>query len=95
MDGNGVVMLGTVVSCESKLGPACLFLAFAIDLLVVSIPYRAYSPGEIKVLTSADSANFELGIGWRQSVRSEVAHDETLVFPTPRNVKAVIVVMRT
>ena len=46
------------------------------------------------MLTSADGANFEEVIGWRQSERSEVAYEQTLLFPTPRNVKAVIVVLR-
>ena len=55
----------------------------------------AYSPGEIKILTSSDGANFEEAKCWQPSTRAEVAYVETFMFDTPLNVKAVTISMRS
>ena len=55
----------------------------------------AYAPGEVKVLTSSDGANFEEAKCWQSSTRTEVAFEESLMFDTPRNVKAVAITMRS
>ena len=54
----------------------------------------AYAPGEVKILTSSDGANFEEAKCWQSSTRTEVAFDESFMFDTPRHVKAVSIVMR-
>jgi hypothetical protein len=61
----------------------------------VALDCRAYSPGEAKVLVSADGANFEEAVCWRQTTRADVAFEETVMFSAPYNVKAVTVVMRS
>lgn len=55
---------------------------------------RAYGPGEVKVLTSADGGNFEEVVPWRRSTKGDAAYVETLMFAEPRNVMAVSVSMR-
>ena len=55
----------------------------------------AYSPGEVKILTSSDGANFEEAKCWQSSTRAEVAYVETFMFDTPLNVKAVTISMRS
>jgi len=55
----------------------------------------AYSPGEVKVLTSSDGANFEEAKCWHPSTRSEAAFKEVFMFDAPRHVKAVTIAMRT
>ena len=55
---------------------------------------RAYGPGEVKVLTSADGGNFEEVVPWRRSTRGDAAYVETFMFAEPRNVMAVSVLMR-
>ena len=55
---------------------------------------RAYGPGEVKVLASADGGNFEEVVPWRRSTKGDAAYVETLMFDEPRNVMAVSVLMR-
>lgn len=55
----------------------------------------AYAPGEVKILTSSDGSNFEEAKCWQSSTRSEVAFEESFMFDTPRNVKAVAITMRS
>ena len=55
----------------------------------------AYAPGQVKVLTSSDGANFEEARCWQSSTRGEVAYEESFMFDAPRSVKAVTVVMRS
>jgi len=55
----------------------------------------AYSPGEVKVLTSSDGSNFEEAKCWQPSTRSEAAFEQTFMFDAPRNVKAVTMAMRS
>ena len=55
----------------------------------------AYAPGEVKILTSSDGANFDEVQFWQSSARAEVAFEETLMFPTPQSVKAVTIAMRS
>ena len=54
----------------------------------------AYSPGEVKILTSSDGANFEEAQCWQPSSRAEVAYVESFMFDAPLNVKAVAISMR-
>jgi len=54
----------------------------------------AYAPGQVKVLTSGDGANFEEAKCWQSSSRTEAAYEESFMFETARNVKAVTIVMR-
>ena len=54
----------------------------------------SYAPAEVKVLTSADSGNFEEASGWRWTARTEPSFEETIMFATPVSVKAVKVLMR-
>ena len=54
----------------------------------------AYSPGEVKILTSSDGANFEEAQCWQPSARAEVAYVESFMFDAPLNVKAVTISMR-
>jgi hypothetical protein len=55
----------------------------------------AYAPGEVKILTSSDGANFEEAKCWQSSTRTEVAFEESFMFDAPRNVKAVAITMRS
>ena len=55
----------------------------------------AYSPGEVKVLTSSDGSNFEEAKCWQSSTRAEVAYAETIMFDAPLNVKAITISMRS
>merc|ERR1711970_1249355 len=55
----------------------------------------AYAPGEVKILTSSDGANFEEAKCWQSSTRGEVAFEESFMFDAPRSVKAVSVTMRS
>jgi len=55
----------------------------------------AYAPGQVKVLTSSDGANFEEARCWQSSTRSEVAYEESFMFDAPKTVKAVTIVMRS
>ena len=59
-----------------------------------TLPCRAYGPGEVKVLASADGGNFEEVVPWRRSTQGNAAYVETLMFAEPRNVLVVSVVMR-
>jgi len=54
----------------------------------------AYSPDEVKILTSPDGLNFEEATCWQPSTRDDVAYQQTITFDAPRNVKAVSVAMR-
>ena len=54
----------------------------------------AYSPGEFKILLSADGANFAEAACWRAAARSDVAYAEYVMFEAPVAVAAVTVVMR-
>ena len=56
---------------------------------------RAYGPGELKILTSADGGNFEEALGWRSPAREEMAYTQIVMFETPRSVKALSLVMRS
>lgn len=53
----------------------------------------AYAPGQIKVLISADGANFEEASGWKSSARSETSYEENVMFASAQSVKAVTIVM--
>jgi len=55
----------------------------------------AYAPGEVKVLTSGDGANFGEAKCWQSSTRSEAAFTETFMFDAARNVKALTLAMRS
>ena len=55
----------------------------------------AYAPGEVKVLTSSDGANYEEAKCWQSSTRAEVAFEESIRFDESRNVKAVTITMRS
>ena len=55
----------------------------------------AYSPGEVKVLTSSDGSNFEEAKCWQPAARSEVAYAESIMFDTPLPVKAITISMRS
>jgi len=54
----------------------------------------AYAPGEVKILTSSDGANFEEAKCWQSSTRPEAAYEESFMFDAPRNIKAVSIVMQ-
>jgi len=54
----------------------------------------AYAPGEVKILTSSDGANFEEAKCWQTSTRPEAAYEESFMFDAPRNVKAVTIAMQ-
>ena len=54
----------------------------------------AYAPGELKVLVSADGANFDEQQGWEQLTRGEMAYAHTVMFSAPVVVRAVALVMR-
>ena len=62
------------------------------ELLGIKLRW-SYAPAEVKVLTSADSGNFEEASGWRRTARTERSFEETM-FATPVSVKAVKVLMR-
>ena len=55
----------------------------------------AYSPGEVKILTSSDGSNFEEAKCWQPAARSEVAYAESIMFDTPLPVKAITISMRS
>lgn len=55
----------------------------------------AYGPGEVKILTSSDGANFEEAMCWQPSSRAEVAFEQSVMFATPLNVKAVTIAVRS
>ena len=55
----------------------------------------AYSPGEVKILTSSDGSNFEEAKCWQSATRSEVAYAETIMFDSPLPVKAITISMRS
>ena len=57
--------------------------------------FRAYGPGEFKVLTSTDGGNVQEAAGWRSAKRKEVSYKETVMFDSARNVKALTVAMRS
>ena len=54
----------------------------------------AYAPGEVKILTSSDGANFEEAKCWQSSTRPEAAYEESFMFDSPRNIKAVSIAMQ-
>lgn len=54
----------------------------------------AYSPGEVKILTSPDGANFEEARCWTASARDGVAYEESVMFDSARNVRAVTIAVR-
>lgn len=54
----------------------------------------AYSPGEFKILVSADGANFVEAACWRSAARSDVAYAEYVMFESPTALQAMTVVMR-
>jgi len=54
----------------------------------------AYAPGEVKILTSSDGANFEEAKCWQSSTRPEAAYEESFMFDAPRNIKAVTIAMQ-
>ena len=49
----------------------------------------------MKVLTSADGGNFEEATLWLSAAREEVAYGQSIMFDTPRAVRAVTVLMRS
>jgi len=55
----------------------------------------AYGPGEFKVLSSIDGGNFEEAARWRPASRSDASYEETIMFDGARDLKALIVVMRS
>jgi len=55
----------------------------------------AYGPGDFRILTSADGANFVEAVGWRAAARPEVSYVETVMFDLPQNVEKLAVVMRS
>ena len=55
----------------------------------------AYSPGEVKILTSSDGSNFEEAKCWQPAARSEVAYAESIMFDTPLPVEAITISMRS
>ena len=55
----------------------------------------AYAPGDVKILTSSDGANFEEAKCWQTNTRTEVAFEESFMFAAPRTVKAVTIAMRS
>jgi len=55
----------------------------------------AYGPGEFKILTSGDGGNFEEAACWQTPARPEVSYEETVLFDSPVDVKALTVVMRS
>ena len=54
----------------------------------------AYAPGEVKIMTSSDGANFEEAKCWQPTGRGEAAFEESFMFDAPRAVKAVAIAMR-
>ena len=66
----------------------------ALRVMAAWVACRAYGPGEVKVLASADGGNFEEVVPWRRSTKGDAAYVETLMFEEPRNVMAVSVLMR-
>ena len=54
----------------------------------------AYAPGEVKIMTSSDGANFEEAKCWQPTGRGEAAFEESFMFDAPRSVKAVAIAMR-
>ena len=54
----------------------------------------AYAPGEAKILTSSDGANFEEAKCWQASTRPEASYEESFMFDAPRNIKAVTIAMK-
>lgn len=71
--------------------PALLFLRPSLH---VCFPFRAYGPGEFKVLVSNDGGNFEEAACWRSTTRSEVSYSESVMFDTALTVKSLTVVMK-
>lgn len=68
-------------------------MAFIYILVVFGV--RAYGPGEFKILTSEDGGNFEEAACWKAAARPEVSYEETVLFDSPTDVKALTVVMRS
>lgn len=54
----------------------------------------AYSPGEFKIVSSGDGANFELLADWRRPSSADVAFTENVMFGAPVGVKTFTLVMR-
>lgn len=54
----------------------------------------AYSPGEFKILTSPDGANFEETKCWAPKTSDQVSYEQDIMFDGLRNVKAVQIQMR-
>jgi len=77
--GNGVTWTGLLNSRRTALG-------LKVDW--------AYAPGEVKIMTSSDGANFEEAKCWQPTGRGEAAFEESFMFDAPRSVKAVAVAMR-
>ena len=55
---------------------------------------RAYGPGEFKILSSSDGGNFEEASSWRSASRSDISYVDTVMFDSPRAIKAVTIVMK-
>lgn len=55
----------------------------------------AYAPGELKVLISADGANFHEQRGWHRPSRDEMKYEQWLMFDAPVVVRAVALLMRS
>ena len=66
----------------------------APHVMATCLACRAYGPGEVKILASADGGNFEEVVPWRRSTKGDAAYVETFMFAEPRNVMAVSVLMR-
>lgn len=66
----------------------------APHVMAACVACRAYGPGEVKILASADGGNFEEVVPWRRSTKGDAAYVETFMFAEPRNVMAVSVLMR-
>jgi len=77
--GNGVTWTGLLNSRRTALG--------------VKVDW-AYAPGEVKIMTSSDGANFEEAKCWQPAGRKEAAFEESFMFDAPRGVKAVAIAMR-
>eukprot|EP00746_Dinoflagellata_sp_MGD_P144045 gnl/MRDRNA2_/MRDRNA2_76813_c0_seq1.p1 gnl/MRDRNA2_/MRDRNA2_76813_c0~~gnl/MRDRNA2_/MRDRNA2_76813_c0_seq1.p1 ORF type:complete len:419 (+),score=92.09 gnl/MRDRNA2_/MRDRNA2_76813_c0_seq1:103-1359(+) len=54
----------------------------------------AYTPGEFKILTSPDGANFEETKCWTPKTSDQVSYEQDIMFEGLRNVKAVQIQMR-
>ena len=73
---------------------ACALCVF-LRLRLFVFRSRAYGPGEFKILTSSDGGNFEEAACWQAPSRPEVSYEQSVLFDSPLNVKALTIVMRS